>query len=135
MHTHIGANDMDTLHSDVLVHVADAPGAGGCGDAGLVQPADAVALDSQSLHAAARRHRSRVIGALVASVIRGIAGRVRGWHERYRRDVDARAIHRELAALDDRVLRDLGIHHWTELSFLAQQLARGDDLHELRARH
>lgn len=126
---------MNIPHSDALVCVADAPGTGGFDDAGLVQRADGVALDSQSLDAAARRHRSRVIGALVASVTRGAAGRVRGWYERYRRDVDARAIHRELATLDDRVLRDLGIHHCSELPILAQHLARGDDLRELRARH
>ena len=95
-------------------------GASGFGDA---------ALDSVTLHAAARRHGARATGDLLSSMLRGVVARIRAWHLRYRRRVDAQAIYRDLAQLDSRCLRDLGIHHRGELRFIAQRLAHGEDLH------
>ena len=95
-------------------------GASGFGDA---------ALDSVTLHAAARRHGARATGDLLSSILRGVVARIRAWHLRYRRRVDAQAIYRDLAQLDSRCLRDLGIHHRGELRFIAQRLAHGEDLH------
>jgi hypothetical protein len=107
-----------------------APGARRAGDNG---PGAAV-LSSEALHARARAARARAIGDALVSALRRAATGLRAWHERYRRHVDAQAIHRELAGLDSRTLHDLGIHHRGELRFIAHRLAHGEDLHELRGR-
>jgi hypothetical protein len=90
------------------------------------------ALDGVTLHAAARVGRARLAGDLLASALRAAVARIRGWHERYRRHLDAQAIYRDLAGLDGRTLADLGIHHRGELRFIAQRLAHGEDPREQR---
>jgi uncharacterized protein YjiS (DUF1127 family) len=107
-----------------------AMGANGFGDANLGEREAISALDRYSLHAAARAHRSRVAGELLTSILRSAFARIRGLCERYRRHVEAQAIYRELAGLDSRTLLDIGIHHRSELRFVAQRLAHGEDLHE-----
>lgn len=74
---------------------------------------------------------ARSIGALATSVLRVAVERTRRWHERYRHNVNVRAAYRELAALDDRTLHDLGIHHRSELPFGARRLIGGNGVHEL----
>ena len=105
-------------------------GASGFGDADL-GPSDArETFDSQALHRAARLHRAQRAGMVVTALLRATVARLKNWRERFRRQVDTRAIYRELAGLDSRTLRDLGIHHRGELPFIAQRLAYGEDLHE-----
>jgi hypothetical protein len=105
-------------------------GASGFGDAALAPEVSTDVPDSDALQAAARAHRARRMGEIATALLRAAMARVRGWRVRYRRHVDAQAIHRELAGLDSRTLRDLGIHHRGELRFIAQRLAHGEDLHE-----
>lgn len=122
-------------HRDVFGDVTDVRGTWCFGDASLDRPTATTTPDSWSLQLAARRHRSRIIGALVASTLRAAVTWIRGRHERYRHQVSARAAYRELAALDDRTLHDLGIHHRSELPFVAQRLIGGDGVHELYCHH
>jgi hypothetical protein len=105
-------------------------GASGFGDADLGPRDTSADFDSDALHSAARRHRARRAGTLVAALLHAAAARLNDWRERYRRHVDAQGIYRELAGLDSRTLRDLGIHHRGELRFIAQRLAHGEVLHE-----
>jgi hypothetical protein len=107
-------------------------GASGFGDAALEPGVSTDAADSAALQAAAREHRARRLGEIAAELLRAAMARVLGWRARYRRRVDAQAIHRELAGLDSRTLRDLGIHHRSELRFIASRLAHGEDLRERR---
>lgn len=105
-------------------------GANGFGDASLNPAIDATGVDSHAVHAQVRMHRARAIGDAFVSVLRSALVLLRAWRERYRRHVNAQGIYRELAGLDSRTLRDLGIHHRGELRFIAQRLAHGEDLHE-----
>lgn len=121
----------DRLERDALNAVARRTlGASGFGDADLGLTGACEVFDSQALHRAARLHRTRHAGSLVAALLRAAAARLQNWRERYRRHVDTQVIYRELAGLDSRTLRDLGIHHRGELPFIAQRLAHGEDLHE-----
>jgi uncharacterized protein YjiS (DUF1127 family) len=100
------------------------------GDADPGPNADLAALDSTVLQTAARTHPSQSIGEVLISLLRVAVVLVRGWSERFRRHIDAQAIHRELAGLDSRTLRDIGIHHRNELPFVARRLAHGEDPRE-----
>jgi hypothetical protein len=105
-------------------------GASGFGDAAIAPGVSTDVPRSDALQAAAREHRARRMGEIAAALLRAAMARVHEWRERYRRHVDAQGIYRELAGLDSRTLRDLGIHHRGELRFIAQRLAHGEDLHE-----
>lgn len=120
-------------HADALNAVARRTlGASGFGDAHLAPDATLGPLLSDALQAAARADRARRIGDLVVALLRAVRTKVDDWRARYRHQVDAHSIYRELAGLDSRTLRDLGIHHRAELPFIAQRLAHGEDLREQR---
>jgi uncharacterized protein YjiS (DUF1127 family) len=82
------------------------------------------AIDAASLYARARQARSEAIAAAVITVfdrLRALAGRI----ARRRRDARAR---RELAALSDRSLADIGLNrldvHRRDLSAVARERTR-----------
>lgn len=78
---------------------------------------------SYALNLAAGEHRSRLLAEIATKLARRGARLVRAWHTRLREERRVRVAHAELSRLDERTLRDVGLHRF-DMSSVARE-ARG----------
>jgi uncharacterized protein YjiS (DUF1127 family) len=93
-----------------------AAAAGGFGDA------DAAALATHEIHAAALAHRAALVGGVVARALRAAVAPARRAYARYRQRRAAWAVAAALRELDDRTLHDLGFDR-SEIGSVAMEAA------------
>jgi uncharacterized protein YjiS (DUF1127 family) len=89
----------ETQRNEAEAWAKHAASANGFGDAGAIE-----------LYREARAHRAAVLGAMFAAVSDAVRTLARGAYARYRRYRDAQETYETLSGLDDRALRDLGMH-------------------------
>lgn len=89
------------------------------------------ALPSQHLEAAARAHRTRLVGDVLVAMWHGVTASARAVIAAWQRHREQRATYLALRVLDDRTLHDLGFGR-SEILSVAMDIERDDETRRLR---
>ena len=110
----------ETQRNEAEAWAKHAASANGFGDAGAIELLHPAWSSSYELYREARAHRAAVLGAMFAAVSDAVRTLARRAYARYRRYRDAQETYETLSGLDDRALRDLGMHRDEIWSFAAE---------------